>query len=51
MDEANTLDLLIKRARECLFFRGALLELARELPPDDKELDNLLARAGGAPGK
>ena len=40
MDEA-----LLKRARECRYFRGALLELAAELPADDQALDLLLARA------
>ena len=34
-----------KRARECKFFRAALLDLAAELPATDTELDELLAGA------
>ena len=36
---------LLRTARECRFFRGALLELAANLPPDDKTLDQLIAEA------
>ena len=39
------LDQLLNRARECRFFRGALLDLAAELPPDDDELDQLISEA------
>ncbi|PYS34370.1 MAG: hypothetical protein DMG14_29645 [Acidobacteria bacterium] len=36
---------LLKRARECRFLRGALLDLAAVLPPNDNELDWLIGQA------
>ena len=36
---------LLKRARECRFLRGALLDLAAVLPPNDDELDRLIVQA------
>lgn len=36
---------LLRRARECRFFRGALLDLAADLPPDDEGLDHLISDA------
>lgn len=43
MDEA-----LLKRARECKFTRSAIRELAEQIPPDDEEINQLLARAVSA---
>lgn len=38
----------LKSARGCRFFRGALLELAAGLPPEDERLDSLIAEAVAA---